>query len=329
MKTIHHTLLVLGSALGFVFLSPAILAQTPYLANQITLNPFNTNPAAAGIYRYVPIQMTVRQQWLGMNAAPSVRAVSMHANLKAAGRTYNPAGFLNKGKHSFGKVGVGGGVFNFSHGSISQTGLHLDYAYHIFLGRGRLSLGLAPMYHQFRIDKSKFIMPDGDDYDPVIHDDPVESLHFFDANVGAHYYSDLLFAGISIIQMFNSRAMFGTMSYERLDDPNQNPYLARCFYAYAGLTMVAGDWLGIEPTLMASYNQAGKPGLQAGLQVRIAEIVEAGVVYVVGESLGFTAGTTFNLIQLKYLFQTPLGDARNAPFNTHQLMAGYLLQQSW
>jgi len=327
-KNTIHTISRTVLAFFMVMSSLSLHAQTPVLSDQFIMNPFQTNPAVAGIYRYMPVRLTVRQQWFGMKAAPMTQSFTIHTNLTNRKATYNPQGFLNKGINSFGKVGIGGGVYNFTYGAISQIGIHLDYAYHIYLGKGRLALGLAPMYQQYIIDKSRFILPDGDRWDPVIHGDAKETLHFLDANIGIHYYSDRLYAGFSVIQLFNSTAMFGSLSYQSLEDPFNNPYLARTFYGYTGVVIPLGTSIELEPSVLASYNSVSRLSTQIITKVRVMHHFDAGAIWQYGKSLGFYAGTSIGDLVVRYLYEAPLGTRLNNGFSTHQILAGYNIHSS-
>lgn len=312
-------LLILFACLAF-----AIEAQVSPLSDQFLINPFLTNPAIAGTMIKKPLSISARQQWLGIKGAPAWQSATLHASLKNKKRYFTPRGFVNKGENSFGNIGVGGGLFKVKYGAISQIGLHLDYAYHIFLGKGRLSLGLAPMYFQFIIDKSGFIPPDGDTPDPMLDADVKEILHVVDVNAGAHYYSDFVFAGFSVVQLFNSAASFGKMSFESKGDSFENPYMARSLYLYGGLTPVINDNLIIEPSVVLKLNGQSGFGFQTNLKVNFYENFQAGFLYRFRESGGFFAGVSFGDLVFRYQFELPMGASELSRFTTHQIMAGYL-----
>ena len=86
-------------------------AQISPLSDQYLINPFQTNPAIAGSQRYMPLSISTRQQWIGLNRAPSTQSISIHRRIRAKNIRFTPNGFLNKGKNSFGRIGVGGGLF--------------------------------------------------------------------------------------------------------------------------------------------------------------------------------------------------------------------------
>ena len=51
-------------------------AQQMPLYSQYMLNGFLLNPAMAGNVDYIPLRLTVRQQWVGITDAPSTQAIS-------------------------------------------------------------------------------------------------------------------------------------------------------------------------------------------------------------------------------------------------------------
>jgi len=156
LKGLIIILIILQSPIG----SLDTKAQIAPLSDQYLINPFMANPAVAGTERYMPLCATTKQQWIGLNRAPSTKSISLHRRIRASNIRFTPRGFINKGKNSFGKVGVGGSVFNYSYGAINHTGLSLTYAYHAFVGKGRLAFGLSPVLFQYSLNKTGFILPD-------------------------------------------------------------------------------------------------------------------------------------------------------------------------
>jgi len=300
--------------------------QISPLADQFLINPFLTNPALTGISKRAPLSLTARQQWLGFKGAPSWQSATFHSSLQAKNQYFNPRGFVNKGDNSFGNVGLGGGAFNVKCGAISQIGLHLDYAYHIYLGKGRLSFGLAPMYQQYVIDKSGFIPPDGTDPDPLIDSDGKEVVHFIDVNAGVHYFSDLVFAGFSAVQLFNSNVSFGELSFQSVGNFSDNPYLARSFYLYGGATPALDKSMILEPSVLIKYSQQAGFGFHVNLRATIYKNFQVGLLYHYKESAGFFAGIQISDLIFRYQFEAPLGNPVFARYTTNQVMVGYFIR---
>jgi type IX secretion system PorP/SprF family membrane protein len=270
--------------------------------------------------------ITARQQWLGIKGAPTWQSATYHTMLNAKKQRFNPRGFVNKYENAFGNIGLGGGLFNVRYGAINQAGLHLDYAYHVYLGKGRLSFGLAPMYQQFVINKSGFIPPDGNAPDPLIDRGGKEVMHFVDVAAGVNYYSDLFFAGLSAVQLLNSRVSFGEFSFPALGSFDDNPWLARTAYLYGGIAPLRKKELRLEPSVMVRYSERSGIGFQVNFKATIQENFQVGLMYRYSESAGFFAGINTGDLVFRYQFEAPFGSAVQTRYTTHQVLVGYLFQ---
>jgi type IX secretion system PorP/SprF family membrane protein len=300
-------------------------AQISPLADQYLVNGFLTNPALAGTSRYAPLLVSARLDWLGIEGAPKYQTLTYHQTILNKRQRFNPRGFLNRGDNSFGKVGIGGGAFNLSTGAISQAGIHLDYAYHVYLDKGRLSFGLAPMYHQFIIDKSRLIPPGGGT-DPALENTGKEVLHFIDVNAGVHYFSKRFFAGASVVQLFNSSVWFGDLSYSSTEDNWNNTWLNRNFYTYAGLSFELGETILLEPSALLKYSEQKGIGIQANTLITINENYQMGLFWRYQQAIGFFAGIRTGNLVFRYQFESPIGSKVPVRFVSNQVLVGYLME---
>jgi len=301
MPLCPRTLVPFLFALAWLLSTPA-LAQVHPLPDQYLLNLYQLNPAVAGTERYAPLTFNTRQQWMGWDGAPTSLSVTYHTRLRARGMFYTNRGFRNKGKNSFGKVGLGCGFFNYSYGAVSQTGIHLDYAYHVPLDMGRLAFGLAPSFFQFRINKFSdlvFVNPD----EPLL-DNTNESILFIDFNAGVHYYSDEGYAGLSVIQLLGSKLKLSEIDFPE-ENPSLNPDLAQTVYTYAGYFIKINRDIKIEPMVVAKYNIRNGFRFDINASLHLKDVFEAGFGYRWKE--GFTALTGVRLTNLSihYLFEMP------------------------
>ncbi len=301
------------------------LAQAPPFSDQFLTNSFLTNPAITGTSRQAPLTVSIRQQWMGIKSAPVYQTISYHKSLIEKGKRFNYRGFLNRGENSYGKIGIGGGLFNFKYGSVTQMGLHLDYAYHVYLKKGRVSFGLAPLYQQFAINTGNFIRPDGNILDNLLDPAAREVTHFFDAAAGVHYSSGKWFAGLSGVELFNSKVRFGSIQLDPAGDASQNYFLARTFYAYGGITPMIGKNFTIKPSVILKYSQPAGIGIQANILVSYNDNIEAGFLYRYKESYGFFLGLKAMNVLIRYQFETPAGSTAGSRFLTNQILVGYLL----
>ncbi|MFO7617858.1 MAG: type IX secretion system membrane protein PorP/SprF [Bacteroidales bacterium] len=324
-RAARHIIPILG-ALFLLVVPVALRSQVHPLADHYRLNLFLMNPAIAGTERYAPLHLSTRQQWMGWRGAPTAQAVTLHSRLVSKKLFYNPRGFRNKGANSFGRVGVGGGFFNYSYGIVSQTGIHLDYAYHVEVGDGRLSLGLAPLFFQYRLNKSGLIFPDPTLVDPGLTGGS-EVAHIIDFNAGVHYYSDRLYAGISGIQMINSLIVNQKTIIEDHFSPLDNPDLTRSAYAYAGGFIEVGEDIRIEPMVLLKYNTYS--GLRADINASFhyRQRFMAGGGYRWQEGMEVFTGIQLDNLSIRYLFQVPVGTAIPNQFTSHLIQVGFNLGQ--
>lgn len=327
MKTTHKyvkKLLLLFSIVLFSALINPSKAQINPLSDQYLLNPFQTNPAIAGTQRFMPLNINTRQQWIGLNKAPSTQSISLHRRIRAKKFRFTPKGFINRGNNSFGNVGVGGGIFNYRYGAISHTGVSVAYAYHIFLGGGRLAFGIAPTYFQYSLNKTGFILPEPDVTDPLLST-PGESLHFIDANVGMHYYSENNYAGFSVVQLMNSTVQFGELSFTSEDHMSLNPDLARTMYAYYGHYInITRDFM-LEPSVWVKLNTQSGVRFDANAIFHVQEVLQAGATFRYKESFGLLVGVRLDNLQIRYLFEAPLGSMVPNRYTSHQIMINFNL----
>ncbi len=299
-------------------------AQINTLSDQYLINQFQVNPGIAGTERYTPITVSTRQQWVGFADAPTTRAISFHSMVRNKNARFTPRGFVNKGDKSFGNIGYGASVFNYSYGAISHTGINLVYAYHVFLGEGRMGFGIAPSFYQFSLNKSGFTLPDGADYDPLIDNGVNESILLLDANVGMHYYDEYNYAGFSIIQLLKSTVQFGSFSFISEDRINMNPDLARTLYAYYGRNLIFSKDLIVEPSIYLKFNDQTGASFHLNTVVHLLGSLSTGLTYRYKESMGLLAGIKLDNLEIRYMFEAPVTSQMPLGFTTHQIMVRFI-----
>jgi type IX secretion system PorP/SprF family membrane protein len=315
-----------------LLLPVSMIAQTHPLADQYLMNFFQVNPAVAGVSRYDPLVINARQQGLKWDKAPASQSVSWQGKLFKEKAYFTNRGFLNRGKNAFGKVGVGLGLFNYTYGSISQTGFHLDYSYHVFVGDGRVSFGLAPVFMQFRAnftDDSFHFDENPDDIWLPEGNDPI-SLSFVDFNAGVHYYSETLTLGLSCLQMFGSSIhLKGSYGFPSTQDPIINPDLSRSIYGYGGYMIKINRSFQVEPLVMLKYNSNTINKLRVDLTTTayFMNDFHAGLSYRILDGVAAFTGVRMGLFQVRYLFELPLSGKTPRGFAAHMIQVGFNIGQ--
>ena len=100
-------------------ISLAYPVYSQYLQNGLMINP-----AYAGTREVLSFFMSGRLQWAGIDGAPKSETLSLHSLLKDD------------------RVGLGFSGQVFTYGLTKSYSVYADYAYHLRLGNGKLSLGL-------------------------------------------------------------------------------------------------------------------------------------------------------------------------------------------
>jgi type IX secretion system PorP/SprF family membrane protein len=302
-------------------------AQISPLADQYQMNFFQVNPATAGVTNLDPLVINSMVSGLRWEKYPTTQSITFQGKLFKEKSYYNNRGFLNRGKNSFGKLGLGIGLFTYSYGAIRQTGVHMDYAYHVFFGKGRLSFGLAPVLIIFsaNIPNNSLIFNENPDDVWINDSDPIK-LSFLDFNIGVHYYSSNLIAGFSCLQLLNSSIYFkGEYGLPTQESPILNPDLTRSLYAYSGYGFELDRNLRLEPLLLVKFNPNAmvKFRLDISTSLYLFENFQTGIVYRMKEGGGAFFSIKFGQFQIKYQFGFPINSVRPISFTQNTIQLGF------
>ena len=159
--------------------------------SQYLQNGLLINPAYAGTRGSLSAFMSYRMQWMGIPDAPVFQTVSLNAPMKND------------------KVGLGIMAQFMKFGFTKSQSFYASYAYHISLGKGKLSLGLKGGFDRSNTDYTDVLT--------TTKNDPVFSSNdkpYLLPNVGAgvYYFSDQFFAGASIPAFLSYKKNISTSS---------------------------------------------------------------------------------------------------------------------
>ena len=122
---------------------PKSHAQQLPVYSQYMMNGFLVNPAVAGHEGYTAINVTAREQWLGIKDAPGTYAVSLQSRLLKNSFMSGSASIRKRKRvmSRSGHVGYGLNAFTDMAGAFNRTGVSGTYSYHIPLKNAQLSFG--------------------------------------------------------------------------------------------------------------------------------------------------------------------------------------------
>jgi type IX secretion system PorP/SprF family membrane protein len=275
------------------------------------------NPAVTGNTPFLELNLFARQQWLGVEGAPSTQIFSGHS--------FFPN--INSG--------IGFTLTNEFIGMFHTLDIKFAYAYHLLLNQDiAISFGLAGNATWMFRDDSKIFFQNPDEAAPP-QPLPTSMLPNFDA--GVELRNAWLRIGLSATHLINS-----SDNYDNLAEYN-TPKIERTFHAYATSRVEAGDRFAISPVLSGSLNQGfydGEVGAlffykrlrQKNNLVRLStrysdtyDFLWAGVFMRASKTLSIMAGISITeQWRLGYAYEHSFSFQVNW-VNTHELMLSWRL----
>lgn len=279
MKFFHLRYIVL---FFFISLAFSTTAQQFPIYSQYMMNGFLLNPAIAGHEGYTAVNMTVRQQWVGLQDAPSTYAVSGQTRLLKNSFISRSRSIRRRRRvmSRSGKVGLGAYIFHDQNGALSKTGGQFTYSYHLTFRRSQLSMGASLSTFQYRIDKSKIRLETENDY---LYLNTNDKAYIIDANFGVYYSDRHIYAGFSAQNLFESLLQLNE------NREGSGFKLERHYLVMSGYRFDLIDFLFIEPSVLLKVSEVAIAQLDANLKFYYKEDYWAGVSYRTGSGSRVTA----------------------------------------
>jgi type IX secretion system PorP/SprF family membrane protein len=317
MKLLRNIILTVALSL----ITGAAYSQQVPMYSQYIMNGFLVNPSLAGRDGYTTINLTARQQWLGMTGAPSTVAASFQTRILKNSYISKSTSVRRKivRPTKGGNVGLGGYIFNDRNGIMSRTGVLLAYAYHIEMGKTNgipnyLSLGLAGTFYQYAIDLGGNLM---------LHDVDDEFLNNYDRvvfipdfNFGASYTTAKYYVGFAMTSISRGSLLFGNASNNKRTELGH-------YFLTGGLKIKFpgnADW-ELEPSALIKSSDLVFKSVQMDLTGRVyyKQDYWAGISYRTGDAIVLMLGLKYDRFVFGYAFDFTLTDIRKQSFGSHEI----------
>ncbi len=291
-----------------------ISAQQVPMYSQYIMNGFLINPSFAGNDGYTTVNITAREQWVGLYGAPSTYAASFQTRLLKTSYISKSTSVRRKMVRPTkgGRVGLGGYIFNDQNGIIKRTGAQLAYAYHIPMGQNQLSFGLAGTAYQYAVDLDGVLLRDIDDqylnsYDRVVF---IPDFNFGVSFTTYDYY--VAFAMSSLTR--------GTLMLGNTGDNNRaelGHYFLTGGYKF---TMPNRDFV-LEPSVLLKSSDMFFKAAQMDLTTRLyyKEDFWGGMSWRTNDAIIIMTGMKYDRFYFAYAFDFTLTDIRTQSFGSHEL----------
>ncbi|MBN2668791.1 MAG: type IX secretion system membrane protein PorP/SprF [Bacteroidales bacterium] len=294
--------------LGLIWIAFQGFSQQLPMYSQYMNNRFLLNPAVAGSEDYIPIRLTARQQWVGIENAPSTQALS--GNLLIANQ----------------KIGVGGYVFADRFGADSKIGIQGSFAYILPVGiaDSKLSMGLSFMAFQYAYNAQDTKINDVND--PTV-DYNNQTAFVPDANFGIYWHNDDFFVGVSANQLIEFKVDFVGL------DASKNT-LKRHYFVMGGYKFNLSKTFDIEPSVMLKLTESSPMNFDLAVKGYYNKLYWFGVAYRTGvpfdtgNSMIAMLGAKFKNIVVGYAFDYTFTNLNQYTSGTHEIMLGINLKET-
>jgi type IX secretion system PorP/SprF family membrane protein len=312
----HIRYILPAAILSFIF-GTAIAQQVP-MYSQYIMNGFLINPSFAGRDGYTTVNLTVREQWVGMAESPSTYAASFQTRLLKNSYISKSTAVRKKlikpTKGS--KVGLGGYIFSDRNGIMRRTGAQAAYAYHISMGQtggypNNLSFGLALTAYQFAINTDGLLISDPNDMFLINYD---RSVFIPDFNFGASFTTSRYYVGFAMTNLLRGSLLFAdTTNTKRTELGN--------YFLTGGIKFPLNSEWKIEPSAFIKASDMLFKSIQADLTGRVyyKDDYWAGLSYRTGDAIILMLGLKYDRFYFAYSFDFTLTDIRKQSFGSHEL----------
>jgi type IX secretion system PorP/SprF family membrane protein len=231
--------------LFFLSFSSGVIGQTGSGSEKISLgypiysqylqNGLMINPAYTGSREALSAFLSYRMQWMGTKGAPVIQSASLHSPMKND------------------RVALGLKAQFMQYGVTKSTSIYASYAYHLRIGKGKLSFGLDAGADFSNTNYSGLLLTDSNDPVFIIADKPYKLPN---VGAGVYYYRNKFFAGLSVPAF---------LSYRKSSTGN-NPQAYHSFNEYnilffGGGLITFSELIKFKPSVLIDYSLQKTKGL--------------------------------------------------------------------
>ncbi len=263
---------------------------------QYTQYMYNTslfNPAYVGSEDFMKISGVYRSQWVGLDGAPETLSFSINDRI---------------GKN----VGLGGSIISDKIGPSNETILNADFSYTLNFEKTHLALGLKASANILNVDFSQLT---GSNDDTTFQNN-IDNRFTPNVGVGAYYYSDKYYVGLSVPQLLE------TDHYER--NEREETYLAKeRFHTYfmGGYVFDLSSELKLKPAYLLKVTDGAPLQLDLSANFLFLDKFTLGASYRLNSAVSALAGLqVFNNVFVGYSYDADTTALRNYNSGSHEIV---------
>ncbi|RWU10062.1 PorP/SprF family type IX secretion system membrane protein [Pedobacter chitinilyticus] len=303
-------------------------------SSQYIFNNYLLNPALSGIDSYIDLKLGHRQQWSGLEGAPSTQYISVNTAIgddyirssinSFPGRGYNPLSrsYVNsytaaEPHHGFGLIAVTDKA-----GLVRQNNVNATYAYHLGLTTDmNLSVGVSGGFHSLTV-KVEDIRAEHET-DPLFNAD-YNNLLRPDLGFGVWLYGPRFYVGTSAKQVLGKRSVFKDQGYSVL------AYQSPSFYGTVGVKLFLDEEIAMIPSMLVSYWKNSPMAIDLNMKLAYQDKFWLAGSLRYNDAFSFLAGFNLSsLVNLTYSYDMSTTAIRRVNKGTHEIGIGFLLNNTY
>ncbi len=281
-------------------------AQQDAMYSQYMFNPLAINPAYAGSRGAISGVLLHRNQWVGMRGAPKTNSLAIHSPIK--------------GK----KFGLGLNLLSETIGPTKNGTILGTYAYHLDLGKGKLSFGLRGGFYSTILRNDILNYTNNTEKETGTIKTSTPNFDF-----GSYYHTDKFYAGFSV----------NHLGRPKLENGKSKLVLNTHYMVFVGKAFVLNKNFVLKPSGMIKYTNGAPLNYDLNASVLIKKVFWIGASF--RSSLSKKAKTIanggkskenslifiteFNItpsFRIGYSYDLNLGTIKNYNSGSHEIFLG-------
>lgn len=283
-------MLTLSGSMGYGQFDPM---YTQYMFNELQINP-----AYAGSRECLSATALYREQWVGLDGAPSTLTASVHAPMMQQ------------------KLGVGINIINESIGVSRRTGINLNGAYRIKMDENTLAFGLQLGMVSLSENLSQLNLQSDQQF--MINSGKKSAPNF---GFGAFYTAPKWYVGLSVPRMLQNRLNVSNGTGEvqnRLNADDLHYFIA------AGAVIDIASNIKLRPNLMTKIVSGAPLQVDLSANALFNDFIWAGLAYRSGDAVSLLLGANITKqLRLGYSYDYSISALQDFNTGSHEIMLGY------
>lgn len=285
--------------LWLLFATGQLHAQQRVQFSQYMFSGIVINPAYTGSEEALSVSFINRNQWSGVENAPSSQTFSAHSV------------FLKQ------HLGLGLLVIRDRIGVHENLSTSTTYAYHLKTGNSSfLSMGLQAGIHSRKSDYAS-LLPESS-FDPKVSGAHISSL-FFDVGAGLYFRSKNLDVGLSAPQLIPETVQISDSVSVSIRKSN--------LFLFTRYRIPISEVIEFEPSVLIKHFSNSPISFDLNTNFVIKKALTLGLSYRKSESIDFLMkGQITRQLQIGYAYDHTIGRVAQLSNGSHELMINYLFK---